>query len=476
MEYDNTLSRYFLLSSIVDFGRLDIGRYAEDTADKSVYQGRTYSNKAIGAPLLAVPFYFLLRKLTPLRRDPPLSFRACYLVSLWTSALPYALTGVVLYLLLLSMGVAAIDAYLAVLAYAFGTLAWTHATLFSGHQTAASLALMSFAALRCLGKTASVDPSAWAGAGLLLGLAGLTDYLCGWTAVVLAAYAWRRGPTLKTRLAFLAGLAACGAVLAAYNTACFDAPWRMSYAEMGPAFDGEWRQGWCGIRWPDPRQLLHLLVSPSRGLFFIMPVLLMALPGLGVMFRKGRELHDEAWLLALVPAGLLLANAGYYGWHGGWAFGPRYLVVALPFLAVPLAFALDRLWFAPLFCLSFLQLFGAQAVMPHVPQYIANPLVECLLPLWRQGYLADNLGAHRLLPGAWSLAPWFVVALGAAWLGRPPVEPGGCQRPRGWRPVYAAASLAILAGLVWVRSSDARTVDRYNVRLLEEARDSAAGL
>lgn len=469
VEYDNTLSRYLLLSSVADFGRLDIGRYEGDTVDVSVHGGRTFSNKAFGAPLLALPFYGALRRWTPVRWDPPLSTRACYLVRLWAVSLPYALMGLVWYRLLLAMGVAALDAYLALLAYAFGTLAWVHASLFSGHQTAASLAFCSFAVLWRLGQRPETSGWPWLGAGLLAGLAALSDYLCGWAALALAAYAWRRGRSWQTRAAFLSGLGLCGALLAAYDTACFGLPWRLSYARLGPGFGEISRHASLGIGLPQPVSLLRLLLSPSRGLFFIMPVLLMALPGFAALYRRGEEHRDEFWLLAVIAFGVLWANAGYYGWHGGWSFGPRYMVCALPFLAFPMAFALDRWWIIPLWALSFLQILAAQAVMPHTPLYIDNPIIECLLPLGHYGYWADSLGVHRLLPGAWSLAPGLAVMLGLAWLGRPAAHGHGVPASRVWRALYSAACVGVLAALAGVRSPAPATVHRYNAKLLEDA-------
>jgi hypothetical protein len=367
------------------------------------------------------------------------------------------------------MGVSAIDAYLSLLAYAFGTLAWIHASLFSGHQTAASLAFCSFAALWSLGRSPETSLWPWLGAGLLAGLGALSDYLCGWAALVLAVYAWRQGRCWRQRAAFFCGLGLCLALLAAYDTACFAAPWRLSYARMGPAFGEGWRQGLLGFGLPVPANLLRLLFSPARGLFFTMPVLLMALPGFAALYRRAQGRRDEFWVLAAISLGVLFANAGFYGWHGGWSFGPRYLVCALPFLALPMAFAMDRRWIVPLGLLSLLQVLAAQAVTPHTPQYIVNPVIECLLPLARHGYWADSLGSCRLLPGAWSLAPVLVVTLGLAWLGRPAAEGEGARACRGWRVLYAAACLGVPAALAWTRSASPAAVHNYNAKLIEDA-------
>jgi hypothetical protein len=60
-----------------------------------------------------------------------------------------------------------------------------------------------------------------------------------------------------------------------------------------------------------------------------------------MLFR--RDLRAEAWTCAGVVAVFLVVNASFNGWHGGAAFGPRYLAPAIPFLALPLVLAFDRM-------------------------------------------------------------------------------------------------------------------------------------
>src|SRR5581483_7608450 len=165
VEYDNTSSRYFLLSSVVDFHRLDLEMFRADTIDLAVHDGRFYSNKPIGLPLLAAPVYWAMRRFTVLKQSGPLSNISAYITRVWAVSLPYALAGPILYRLLIAMGAAEGNAFLAVLIYALGTLAWVHATLFSGHQTAASLALFSFAACWRLARKSNEQMWRWLGAG-----------------------------------------------------------------------------------------------------------------------------------------------------------------------------------------------------------------------------------------------------------------------------------------------------------------------
>lgn len=474
VEYDNTLSREFLLSSAVDDGRLDLGARAAETVDVSPSGERVYSNKPFGLPLIAAPAYALLRRLPALRARGPLAPEVVYLTRLWAVSLPHAALGPLLFDLMIALGAASSAAFLAVLGFALGTPAWLHAAQFSGHETAGALALASFAACRALSAQRRGSAAAWLGAGLLAGLAALCEFQAGWLALVVAAYAAFRAPDRRARAAFAAGGAACAALLLAYDRACFGSWWTVSYARQGAAFADSARVGFVGVSFPEPVAAAKLLFSPSRGLFFVSPVLLPALPGFAALFRR-REIRAEALALAAACAGAFAINAGYSNWHAGWSFGPRYLVSALPFLTVAAAFAPVGAWFAPLFALSFAQNAAAQFVTPYCPQYFANPVVESLWPLSRAGYAADSLGTLFGLGALGAVAVFAAACAGIAAWGRP--RGGAPRRPAPiWAAVYGTACAAILAGLAFARSPNADAVRVTNAKLLsdfEDARPSA---
>jgi hypothetical protein len=85
-----------------------------------------------------------------------------------------------------------------------------------------------------------------------------------------------------------------------------------------------------------------LLLSPNRGLFIFMPITLLGIVGL---FRSFRRLREQPLLpmLAIAATCHFLLLSGYPYWHGGWAFGPRYLVDILPILALGAGLELPRL-------------------------------------------------------------------------------------------------------------------------------------
>jgi hypothetical protein len=284
-------------------------------------------------------------------------------------------------------------------------------------------------------------------------------------------YVMLRARGAGARAAFLAGGGACLALLLAYDAVCFGSPWNLSYANQGPEFAATAAGGFLGVARPDLGNFLRLLVSPARGLFFIMPVLLLAIPGFVGLFRR-RETRPEAAVMLSIALGALLVNAAYVNWHAGWTFGPRYLISMLPFLVAPMAFGMNRAWYLPLFLISFLQVGLAQAALPYAPQYLQNPIVESLWPLFREGYRSDDLGMLLGLSGAWSLLPWLVIAGGLAVWGWP--ETGGpflAARPcgaRAWGWLYGAACAGVVCGLTAVRSPRETTTHGYNAKLLSD--------
>jgi hypothetical protein len=87
-----------------------------------------------------------------------------------------------------------------------------------------------------------------------------------------------------------------------------------------------------------PRGTLGLLLSPGRGVLWYSPTIL-AIAG---MHRRLLRRPDVALLLA-IAAGYFLQYAMWYGWSGGWCWGPRQLLPAFAVL-MPLGALLALKW------------------------------------------------------------------------------------------------------------------------------------
>jgi len=101
-------------------------------------------------------------------------------------------------------------------------------------------------------------------------------------------------------------------------------------------------------------------------------------------------------------------------WPGGFAAGPRYLVLIVPFLALASAPAAVTLWRRPWTRAALLLLIAVSIVLTwseavarqsFPPDTIANPWIGYTLAAWREGDIARNLGTALGLHGALSLLP-----------------------------------------------------------------------
>jgi hypothetical protein len=421
--------RFDLVRSTVEQGTAVIDAYHRNTGDLACRgpSGRcrkprpargehAYADKAPGASWLAVPAYAAVHAYTGGERPSPGYLNtAAYVCTMWAVALPSALAVVALYALLgaLGLGVGAASAF--ALAYGLGTLAFPYATLFYGHQLAAALLLMGFAALVCIrhehgrghGRgqgqgqgTAGGAPARTRllGTGVLLGAAVAVEYPAALAVLPICLYAAAFVRPLPRLGWLILGMAGPGVALAAYHAMVFGSPLALPYDFSTQPHRS---QGFfMGLGVPRWEALRHILFTSYRGLFYSAPWLLLALPGAAIMARRP-GLRAEVAVCASVTLLFVWLNASLVDWQGGWAMGARYLIPAIPFLVVLAAGAallgagrgvriVAWLGLAALVVYSAFHMLVGAAVKPEVPVHIARPFAQFLLARFYRGELAVN--------------------------------------------------------------------------------------
>ncbi len=323
--YDHVVSRWALVRQLADAGTMTIDPYGTLTSDKSEWGGHLYSDKSALLSLACVPPAELVRAAgigsggsIPLAGfDPARFFCERLLVS-----------GALLALLLLlrrRLSAESIDPLPAVVALGLGSILLPYSTVLYSHVPAAALLFAGYSLQR---------ESRFRASDICCALASAMDYTVILPFVVLLAFRprswWRPSEILTTVLitasAFIPQMA--------YNRICFGSPFRMGYSlEASEAFAGI-GSGFFGFTVPTAGQLLYLLFSPERGLFFYMPWIVPGLAGLVARDGKGR-LRIDPGLPAVL--GYILLYSALHTRTQGWAFGPRYLIPVIPFAALGLA-------------------------------------------------------------------------------------------------------------------------------------------
>ena len=319
------------------------------SGDLSFHGGHFHPAKAPGGSFLAVPAYLAVRTVGRAAGADPDDWWtltvSAWLTSVLSVGLLAALAVVLLFRLALRLSGGRVTAsVLTALAFAFGTPFLPYATMLYEHAPIAFLLLAAFALLVTARETQAAggrQALLALAAGLAAGLAAVANYLMAVVAVMLLAYLVATVRRPRAWLAFGIGLLGPFLLLCAYNVAAFGVPFTTNYAFEDPQFL-ERGEAFLGVfRVPDLAVIPQVLLSPFRGILLAAPVLLLGLGGLVAWFRSGR-LRAEWTFVVSVLVFFLAFLTTFNGWHGGWGASPRYLVPALPFLALPAVLAFVR--------------------------------------------------------------------------------------------------------------------------------------
>ena len=412
----NTTARMDLIYAVAERGVLEIDEWHANTGDKAFFRGHYYSDKSIGTALLGLPFYLVLKAIVTspviagccggvlgdaLQRGPhSAAFHqlAVSFVTFFVVSLPSALVAAVT-VLFAARFAPLWAAVLAGVAYGLGTLALPYGNVLFGHQLAAALAFGGFYVLWLVAAAGGDRRLLWL-AGTLLGAAAISEYATiPMTSAVLAWAAWRLR-SLRALVPVIGPMLPFVALQAAYNWAAFGHPLVTGYAyEVN--FPGLLDQGLYGFVLPTPDRLYGVTFSPFRGLFYLSPFLLLAVPGTISMWRAAPAERGTVLLIGVVAMAIIIYGAAYVIWWGGWSVGPRHLAPMLPFLVAPIACAFAQ-WLRSvpgaiaisLLVFASIANVGVQALggsgLPA--DSYANPLFDYSLPRFLMGDIRPNLG------------------------------------------------------------------------------------
>lgn len=426
----NEQSRFLLTSAIVDYGTIRIDQPIQafgDTQDKAVFRGSFYSDKAIGLSLMAVPPYFAWKAASSmLRIQVDLKWILLYLRVVCVT-IPFLLFVPLLRRSWQEIGIDNKTGAAVEFIFLFGTIAYPYAAQFVSNSLAGMFLYSSFYFLHRARNDVGAGEKCLLLGGISAGAALLLEYTVALPAGLLVLYAIRVAPSRKALILFSLGIGVFVVILLGYNYAIFGTPFDVTYHHMADdVHSRELSGGIFGFSLPSLSVLYKILLGSERGLFFFCPVLLLAFPGFYYFFRIPGQ-RWEASLFAAIAGGLTLMISGMGNWNAGWAFGPRYLTPAVPFLMAPVALCwnewrarsstIGRWGISLPAALSIMIVAASTITFPLAFPEMNNPFFHLTIPLFLRGNFSENLG--QLI----GLSPYgsvilFCTILAIAWIAR----------------------------------------------------------
>jgi hypothetical protein len=332
------------LARSLEHASVHVGSCVGSNVDQAHYRGGVFSDKAPGMSVLALPAVAATRL--------PSAERWVFAGDLRVWAVRLLSGGIAFILLAFAVGrvaegLAPGAGGFALVTFGLGTLAAPLAATTFDHVAAGALVFAAFV----------LCSRGWpALAGLAAGAAVLVEYQTGTVGILVAALALAHGR--RAFLRYTVGTVPGLATVAAYDWIAFGSPLHLPYRYVANRYAADQASGFFGIGVPRAHAAYWILIG-DRGLLLVSPVLVAALAGLALVWRR---YPVEITFCAIVGVVFLLLNCGYFLPYGGTSPGPRFLIPALPFVAIGLAPALAR-WRRVTAALAVVSVFATSAVM-----------------------------------------------------------------------------------------------------------------
>lgn len=424
----NEMPRILMTKAMVDHHVFNLDKVQGELftrSDTSIApNGHIYPNKPPGPSLLAVPVYAVCKLFhgTSLR-----AVTWAFRVTVVT--LPSLLFLPLFYRFSRRFGTDEPSRRAALVAYALGSQAMPYALLFMSHALTAVFAGAAFVSAVALvrgGTRRRIGAALWV--GFACSVAVSMDYQSALPSLVIGLYvvAFSRRRVANVVLMALGALP-IAAFLAYYHHVAYGGVLKTGYSY---AVDTALKNGFMGLVGPTWVSFVNTVLLPSNGLLVLAPWVVLALVGM-VVAAVNRDVRRRcgaevlACAVILFADILMLSSLVPYMSRSGWAVGPRYMTLAMPFVAWLAVIGLEAAKRNRVTHVLSLSLVLASVVIfvvggstfPHWPDRLLNPLYDLVFPLLGRGYAVHSLGTAVGLSGILAILPLYLFGLVAVlWL------------------------------------------------------------
>lgn len=401
-------ARYLLTAAIVEQHTVVLDDYEPALGvDRIETDDHVYSDKAplqplLGVPILAVAEMMGVPKASTFAEAPSIEAWAEGNIGSWTQTFVFAvLPGAALLPLLRRHARRFVDDRAATIS-AIAIVSSTMILLFSVYLYAhVFVAFLTFLAWHILSSSRWTPAWRITVAGALVALAFAAEYPVIGAGCILGLWVWHRHGFLRA-VGFGVPTVLAGVGVLGWN--------RAVYGTLGTSYDQK-EGDTLGFLAP-PKLYNTFEIFFGRKGFVFTPIVLLALVGLGVALWQRRP-------AVAVPAGIFmfvfLLQAGWGNPWGGETANPRYMLLALPFLAYPLAMVRHRvspMFFRSLVALGVLSMGLAAITLELIPD--GEPLIGTSLRYLREGQVGTTIFTEALGPAGWAVYAAMSLAILAA--------------------------------------------------------------
>ena len=379
----NTASRALPIISFFENGTLQIDKYQEPINDKAHINGHYYTDKAPLPTFIVLPFFGLLKSVGLVKEVNGSLFgtEVFMLGSFICGSLPFVLF-LLLALLAIHKKKPSVSPVFLVMMPFYGSFIFVFAGTYFAHIISAFLLLLAYLFLK--------DKKYFL-AGLFSGLAFLSDYTIALVFPIWALQVWIKEKSFYKGFLFGLGTAPAIVFILIYNFIFTGSPFEMLYKYH--TFQDLHTN--YGFSLPSLESIWGLSFSDYKGLFFYTPILFLVLSGI---YKKHQFNAFAGHYLFFVSIVYFLVVASYFGWWGGWTYGPRLLFpVAVLLVYEGIVKIADYKFSAPFFWI--LTVFGLAGaflakitVVYSVPTDSLHPFSQTIFPAIKAGsFNANNL-------------------------------------------------------------------------------------
>lgn len=290
--------------------------------------GPQYSKYGLGMSVLAVPFYLLGKVLSFLLGiEPSLATQFC--VSMINSIITALSCLMVFRFAVERFNFSLRTGWLLSLGFGLSTIAWHYSEDFMSEPAATLFLLLSVYFVTAVDPAQRKRDLVWAGTFLALAVfcrLAVLVALPGFIFYQWMVWSQSKEKNVKELVMDLVRPAipviAVLVIVMIYNFLRFENPLETGYEKFTGRF-------WVG--------LLGILFSSGKSLFLFNPLTVL---GCLAFVNLIKEQRKTAFLFGWLVMSHLILFSSWYSWQGGMGWGPRFMLVILPYLILPVGFLL----------------------------------------------------------------------------------------------------------------------------------------